>query len=88
MRVADVLPRKYRPRKDWVGIARQVRQHAGKWVEVDQDAPASLAWRINAQQGPKALRDSDEYTYEASALGVTDNRRCHLWIRATEREEE
>lgn len=88
MRVLDDLPaRKYKARKDWWAIARQLREHAGKWVEVDKDAPKSIAWRINSGEGsPIALRDDPDYTYEAHMRDMK-GKRATLYVRATKREE-
>lgn len=89
MRVLDELPPpKRRPPLDWWAIARQIRANAGKWVEVDKDAPRSQAWRINrgGPDCPTALRSDEEYAYEAVNRDLKDNRAV-LYVRATKKED-
>lgn len=92
MRVMDELPPPNRkPAKDWWAIAKQLRAHAGKWVEVDTDAPRSQAWRINRSgEGlPTALAEDDAYRYEAQNRNIDyDNNRATLYVRAVKKEEE
>lgn len=77
-----------RSKYDWTAIAADLRKHPGDWAIVDRNAGLGVAWAINRPNGIVALRETDEWRYEARRENIDRfARRCTLSVRAIRKQE-
>lgn len=73
---------------DWPSVIRKAVDRPGEYLLVDEDASNSMASYIN-REGLVAFRDFPEYEFHAASNNThgPGRNRCHLFLRATIRED-